>query len=70
MNAVAVGAFHDQVVDRRQCFGIANDRQSGTAEIAAEAQPDFASGILQFENWADPVSDMEATPHGATSARF
>ncbi|MEO8553165.1 MAG: ferritin-like domain-containing protein, partial [Kofleriaceae bacterium] len=27
-------------------------------------------GILQFENWDDPVTDMEATPHGATSARF
>jgi P-aminobenzoate N-oxygenase AurF len=27
-------------------------------------------GILQFENWADPVTDMEASPHGATSARL
>ena len=27
-------------------------------------------GILQFENWADPVSDIEASPTGATSARF
>jgi hypothetical protein len=27
-------------------------------------------GILQFENWADPVSDVEKTPTGAVSARF
>ncbi|MFT3692375.1 MAG: ferritin-like domain-containing protein [Kofleriaceae bacterium] len=27
-------------------------------------------GILQFENWADPVADIEASPKGATSARF
>ena len=27
-------------------------------------------GILQFENWADPVTDLEASPVGATSARF
>ena len=27
-------------------------------------------GILQFENWADPVTDMEASPQGATSARL
>ncbi len=27
-------------------------------------------GILQFENWADPVADIEASPQGATSARF
>jgi hypothetical protein len=27
-------------------------------------------GILQFENWADPVSDVEASPQGTVSARF
>jgi len=27
-------------------------------------------GILQFENWADPFSEMEQSPRGATSARF
>jgi hypothetical protein len=27
-------------------------------------------GILQFENWADPISDAEKTPTGAVSARF
>jgi hypothetical protein len=27
-------------------------------------------GILQFENWADPISDVEKTPTGAVSARF
>src|SRR5689334_10234818 len=27
-------------------------------------------GILQFENWADPFSDAERSPKGATSARF
>jgi len=27
-------------------------------------------GILQFENWADPISDVENTPTGAVSARF
>jgi hypothetical protein len=27
-------------------------------------------GILQFENWADPIADIEASPQGATSARF
>ena len=27
-------------------------------------------GILQFENWADPVADIETSPTGATSARF
>ncbi|HEY0253611.1 MAG TPA: ferritin-like domain-containing protein [Kofleriaceae bacterium] len=27
-------------------------------------------GILQFENWADPLTDIEASPKGATSARF
>ena len=27
-------------------------------------------GILQFENWADPVTDVEQSPKGAVSARF
>ena len=27
-------------------------------------------GILQFENWADPIADLEKTPTGAVSARF
>ncbi|HTR56426.1 MAG TPA: ferritin-like domain-containing protein [Kofleriaceae bacterium] len=27
-------------------------------------------GILQFESWADPFSEMEQSPKGATSARF
>ena len=27
-------------------------------------------GILQFENWADPTTDVEKTPTGAVSARF
>jgi hypothetical protein len=27
-------------------------------------------GILQFENWADPFSDLEQSPKGATSARL
>ena len=27
-------------------------------------------GILQFENWADPLADIEASPTGATSARM
>ena len=27
-------------------------------------------GILQFESWADPVADVEASPRGATSARL
>jgi len=27
-------------------------------------------GILHFENWADPISDLEKTPTGAVSARF
>jgi hypothetical protein len=27
-------------------------------------------GILQFENWADPISDLEQSPHGAVSARL
>ncbi|HEY1811963.1 MAG TPA: ferritin-like domain-containing protein [Kofleriaceae bacterium] len=27
-------------------------------------------GILQFENWADPLSDVEQSPKGAVSARF
>ena len=27
-------------------------------------------GILQFENWADPFSDVEKSPVGAVSARF
>jgi hypothetical protein len=27
-------------------------------------------GILQFENWADPITDVEQSPTGAVSARF
>ncbi len=27
-------------------------------------------GILQFENWADPLADIDASPKGATSARM
>jgi hypothetical protein len=27
-------------------------------------------GILQFENWADPLTDVEQSPKGAVSARF
>jgi hypothetical protein len=27
-------------------------------------------GILQFENWADPIADATQTPTGAVSARF
>jgi hypothetical protein len=27
-------------------------------------------GILQFENWADPLTDVEQSPKGAMSARF
>jgi hypothetical protein len=27
-------------------------------------------GILQFENWADPLADMQQSPSGATSARL
>ena len=27
-------------------------------------------GILQFENWADPIQDADKTPTGAVSARF
>jgi hypothetical protein len=27
-------------------------------------------GILQFENWADPLADLEQSPTGATSARL
>jgi hypothetical protein len=27
-------------------------------------------GILQFENWADPIADVEDAPKGAVSARF
>jgi hypothetical protein len=27
-------------------------------------------GILQFENWADPLADLQQSPTGATSARL
>jgi hypothetical protein len=27
-------------------------------------------GILQFENWADPITDVDQSPCGAVSARF
>jgi hypothetical protein len=27
-------------------------------------------GILQFESWADPLTDVEQSPKGAVSARF
>ena len=42
MLAAAVGAFHNQVVDRRQGFGIADDGQPRTADVARESEPHLA----------------------------
>ena len=33
-----VRAFHDEVIDRRERLGIADDRQAGASDIARESQ--------------------------------
>ena len=42
VQAVAVGRFQNQVVHGRQDLGIADDRQAGAAEVAAEADAQAA----------------------------
>src|SRR5215467_6550842 len=49
MDAVAISALHDQVIRRRQGFGIADDRQPRAAQVTGKAQADFSSRGLEFE---------------------
>ncbi len=58
MNPVAVGAFHDQIVGRRQRLGIANDGQSATAQVARETQPDLFPARLQLQEHGCRSEDM------------
>ena len=49
MFAAAVGALHDQVIDRRQRLGIANDGQAGTADVAGEGEASAAPSVSRID---------------------
>ena len=55
---VAVGAFHDEVVDRGHRLGIANDGQSGPPQVARKAKPNLLPAGLQLQAHGGRSEDM------------
>src|ERR1700687_1903492 len=58
MDAIAIGALHDDVIRGRELFGIANDRKSDSAQVAGEAQADFSSVGLEIQKHASGTQDV------------
>ena len=68
VDAVAVGAFGEQVIHIERDFGVAENVVVAAAKVAAEGQPDFARAFFDVEDDDARTENMAGIKPGCSHA--